>query len=220
MIGAEKCDIKSMNLSDANVTPVGPDAAVLTTKATVDGTCGGEKIPSPTTSASLYIRVGSEWKAAYHNETPIMDRNAPSPPAGAKKEEPKKETAAPASDPLTDSLMAVKKKGWDGWRTQDAKTLQETTAPEMGFVDVTGHATFSQADVIKMWTTGKCDIKSTGPVNGKATFSITPTVAILTYKGLADGTCEGEKLLDLWGTTIAIKDGDTWKAAYIFEAPV
>ena len=58
-----------------------------------------------------------------------------------------------------------------------------------------------------------------GPVNGKAT-SITPTVAILTYKGLADGTCEGEKLLDLWGTTIAIKDGDTWKAAYIFEAPV
>ena len=71
------------------------------------------------------IRVGSEWKAAYHNETPIMDRNAPSPPAGAKKEEPKKETAAPASDPLTDSLMAVEKKGWDGWRTQDAKTLQE-----------------------------------------------------------------------------------------------
>jgi hypothetical protein len=27
------------------------------------------------------------------------------------------------------------------------------------------------------------------------------------------------KLEPLWGTTVAIKDGDSWKAVYIFETP-
>ena len=217
MITDSKCEVKSYSLSEEKMTPVGPDAVVLTSKSTVDGTCDGQKIPSPSIAATLFVRSGSEWKAAYHNEVPIKDGKAPAPVA--KKETPAKPADAKPADALTDALMAIEKKGWDGWRTQDAKALQETTATDLGFVDASGKATFSQAEVIKMWTAGKCEIKSAGPTDGMAS-SISPTVAILTYKGNADGTCDGQKLQNLWGTSIFVKEGDMWKAAYIFETPM
>jgi hypothetical protein len=39
------CDIKSYALSETRVSPRGKQAALITYKATVDGTCGGRKIP-------------------------------------------------------------------------------------------------------------------------------------------------------------------------------
>src|ERR1700732_1217658 len=40
------CDIKSYSLSDERVSSRGRHAALITYKATVDGTCGGQKIPT------------------------------------------------------------------------------------------------------------------------------------------------------------------------------
>jgi hypothetical protein len=49
---------------------------------------------------------------------------------------------------------------------------------------------------------------------------ITKDAAILTFKGTAVGTCGDMKLEPLWGTTVAVKEGDVWKAVYIFETPM
>src|SRR5687767_2175683 len=47
MISEHKCDLKSFSLSEPHVTPAGADAAVLTYRATAEGTCEGDKLRSP-----------------------------------------------------------------------------------------------------------------------------------------------------------------------------
>jgi hypothetical protein len=48
---------------------------------------------------------------------------------------------------------------------------------------------------------------------------LSPTVALLNFKGSADGTCDGQKIMPLWGTNVYVKDGGTWKMAFGFETP-
>jgi ketosteroid isomerase-like protein len=257
-ISENKCEIKSHTLTEPKLTMAGPDAAVVTYKATVDGTCEGKKVPSPVTVASVFVRSGNEWKGAYHNEVMAMEPKGGDASADTNKgaatgtnkstsssetnkaaaDTEKKESAAPAkedtnkmssnsnaaapasgSDALTDAIMAVEKKGWEAWMKQDAKGLEETTAKDVTFVDVTGKVTVGQAAVIKEWTNGACKVTSVDVSDGKAT-EITKDVAILTYKGTAVGTCGDMKLEPLWGTTVAIKEGGLWKAVYIFETPI
>jgi ketosteroid isomerase-like protein len=262
-ISEHKCDFKSHTLSDPKITMAGADAAVLTYKATIDATCvddkgKSEKIPPTLTVASVYVRSGDTWKAAYHNEVALMEPPKPADgansnkpaankeSAGAEKKEvppppPPKEEKKPASnsanagantassnsnanatsgsDALTDAIMAVEKKGWESWMKQDAKALEETTSKDVAFVDAGGKATFGQAEVIKGWTNGECKVSSVNVSDGKASM-INADVAILTYKGTAVGTCGDMKLEPLWGTTVAIKEGNSWKAVYIFETPM
>jgi ketosteroid isomerase-like protein len=249
MITEGKCDVKSFSLSEGRVTPVGADAAVFTYKATADGTCEGKPIPSPVTAASVFVRSGDTWKAVYHNEVAIIAAPTPDPAAANKAAAPSADkkavtppppanddkaaanssasnsnssansnTAAPA-DALTDALMAVERKGWEAWKNQDVKAIEETVSADVAFIDITGKATFGKADVIKGWTDGSCKVSSVAISDGKAK-SITKDAAILNFKGTAVGTCGDMKLEPLWGTTVAIKEGDTWRAVYIFETPI
>ena len=243
MISENKCEVKSVSLSDPHITPAGPDVAVLTYKAAQDGTCDGQKLPANVTAATVFVRSGDTWKGAYHNEVPVMDvppatgdkkdpageekKESAAPPVPEKKEAPaansattSNTTAAPASgDGLTDALMAVEKKGWEGWMKKDAAILATTTGKDLTFVDVTGKATAGQDNVIKLWTDGTCKVSSVNVSDGEATM-IAPNVAILTFKGTAEGTCGTMKIEPIWGTTVAVKEGDTWKAVYIFETPI
>ena len=104
------CEIKSYALSDEQMKPLGNDAALITYKTTVDGTCGGQKVPANSWAASIYVRDGDKWKGAFHAEAPIVDpKAAPAKPAD-KKEAPKKDEAKPAApDAGTDALMRGRK---------------------------------------------------------------------------------------------------------------
>src|SRR5690349_19656535 len=74
MISENKEDVKNFTLSDPHVTPAGADTAILTYKATVEGTTDkGKTMPSPVRTAPVFVRSGSDWKAVYHNEVPIME---------------------------------------------------------------------------------------------------------------------------------------------------
>jgi hypothetical protein len=48
---------------------------------------------------------------------------------------------------------------------------------------------------------------------------LSPTVGILTFKGVADGTCYGQKVGPIWGTSVYVKDGDAWKWAFGINVP-
>ena len=269
-ISEHKCDVKSHSLSEPKITMAGADAAVVTYKATVDGTCTDEKgashkIPSPVTVASVFVRSGDTWKGAYHNETALMettpaegnsnaaasnkeaagskeaagaDKKAMPAPPPPKEEKPAAKPAANAantsansnaagnsnsatttSDALTDALMAVEKKGWEAWMKQDAKAMEETIGKDVSFVDPTGKLHFGKDAVLKEWTSGQCKVTSVDVSEGKASM-INADVAVLTYKGSPVGTCGDMKLSPIWGTTVAVKEGNTWKAVYIFETPV
>jgi len=213
------CEIKSYALSDEQMKPLGNDAALITYKTTVDGTCGGQKVPANSWAAGVYVRDGDKWKGAFHAEAPVVDpKAAPAMPA-VKEEAPKKDEAKPAArDADTDALVAVEKAVWEAWKEHDAKKLEDLTAEDISFVNIFGTYFATKADVIKDWTGPGCDIKSVSVTDGVGTM-LSPTVGILTHTGTADGTCFGQKVGSVWGTSVYVKDGDAWKWAFGINLP-
>ncbi len=213
------CEIKSYALSDEQMKPLGNDAALITYKTTVDGTCGGQKVPANSWAAGIYVRDGDTWKGAFHAEAPIVDpKAAPAMPA-VKEEAPKKDEAKPAApDAGTDALVAVEKAVWEAWKEHDAKKLEDLTAEDISFVNIFGTYFATKADAMKDWTGPGCDIKSVSVTDGAGTM-LSPTVGILTHTGTADGTCFGQKVGSVWGTSVYVKDGDAWKWAFGINLP-
>lgn len=213
------CDIKSYALSDEQMRPLGNDAALITYKTTVDGTCGGQKVPANSWAASIYARDGDTWKGAFHAEAPIVDPKAAPAKSAGKKEAPKKDEAKPAApDAGTDALMAAEKAVWEAWKEHDARELEDLTAKDISFVNIFGTYFATKADVIKDWTGPGCDIKSVRVTDGVGTM-LSPTVGILTHTGTADGTCFGQKVGSVWGTSVYVKEGDAWKWAFGINLP-
>lgn len=236
MIGSFKCDAKTWNIEDPQMSKVNDDTYVLTYKGTFDGTCAGAdgasmKLPSPTRAATIYVRDGDKWKGAFHSETLIIDPKSPPPPPAkqeAKKEAPKKdaETVAkeeankPKPGPNTDALVKLHTAGWEAFKAKDAKTFGDMISANMALVDPLGGYISGKDAVIKQWTeTMKCEgITKVSVADGFAT-ALSPTVEILTLKGTADGTCDGQKNGPLFQSAVYVKEGEAWKLAFMFESP-
>lgn len=241
MIGTFKCDVKSWSLDDSQMSSIDGDTYVLSYKGTFDGTCTGpdgkaQKIPSPVRAASVWVRNGDKWQGAFHGETLIVDPNAPpAPPPPAAKEEPKKDdakseekpaansnTAAPAKPTPganTEALVKIHTSGWEAWKAKDGKKLEEISSANLSIVDPVGRWISGRAAVVKGWIDMKCEgVNNVKIADGFAT-ALSPTVEVLTLKGAADGTCDGQKNGDLYQTAIYVKEGDAWKLAFMFEAP-
>jgi hypothetical protein len=69
----------------------------------------------------------------------------------------------------------------------------------------------NRAESIKAWSAdNKCEIKSTTLTDAKAV-SLNKDVSVLTYKGAADGTCEGQAVpTELYGAVYYNNNG-TWQ---------
>jgi hypothetical protein len=65
------CDVKSVNISDPFSVSLTADVAILLFKGTATGTCDGEKL-GPLYGATVYLKDGDAWKAAFITETPAM----------------------------------------------------------------------------------------------------------------------------------------------------
>jgi hypothetical protein len=213
------CEIKSYALSDEQMKPLGNDAALITYKTTIDGTCGGQKVPANSWAASVYVGDGGKWKGVFHAEAPVIDpKAAPAKPV-AKKEAPKKDEAKPADrDPGTDAMLAVEKTVWEAWKVHDAKKLEDLTARDISFINIFGTYLATKADALKNWSGAGCDVKSVS-VTDAAGRMLSPTVGILTFKGTADGTCYGQTVGPIWGTSVYVKDGNAWKWAFGINVP-
>jgi hypothetical protein len=120
------CDIKSYALSDEEISPLGENAALITHKTAVDGTCGGQKIPAMNWTASVYVRDGDKWQAIFHAQSAVVDPRATAP-IPERKQGPAKPTAR---DSQTDAILAVEREVWEAWREHDAKKIAGLTAEE------------------------------------------------------------------------------------------
>jgi len=260
MIADGGCDIKSSSMDEPQIAKIDNDTYVLSYRETIDGTCKNasgksEKLPSPARTVSVFIREGSSWKAAYHDQTQIIGAPATTADAAkteAKKEEPKKDEAkttdasaaktdaktaekkdekatankdadaAPASEPKpdanTDALVKLHTEGWDAFKNKDAKKFGELFSSNMSMVDAGGAWVSGKDAVIKFLTeTIKCEgITETKVEDGFAS-AVSPTVEILTLKGTANGTCNGQKNGPLYQTGVFVKEGDAWHLAFLFE---
>ncbi len=212
------CEIKSYALSDEQMRPLGNDAALITYKTTVDGTCGGQKVPANSWAAGVYVRDGDKWKGAFHAEAPIVDPKA-APAKPAQKEAPKKDDVKrAAADSGTDALVTAEKALWEAWKDHDAKKIEDLTAKEISFINIFGTYFATKADALKDWTSPGCDVTSVSVTDTTATM-LSPNVAILTFNGGADGTCFGQKVGPIWGTSVYVKDGDAWKWTFGINLP-
>lgn len=239
-IGGVKCDVKDgWKLEEPKISMVDADTYVLTYKGTFDGTCTIDgkttPIPSPSRAGTVWVRNGDKWQAVFHGENPIIDPKAP--PAAkpeARKEEPKKEEAKPADKPAsnsnsapaapgpaksanTDALVALEKSGWEAWKAKDAKKLDEISAKNMTILSSDG-SVMDRAAAIKFWAEMPCENVKTVDVKDGFGTDLSPTVAMLTFIGSADGTCMGQKNGSQDSMSIYVKEDGAWKLAFAFSA--
>lgn len=232
MIAGVRCDVKDgWTLDEPRLSKIDADTYVLTYRGTFDGTCtfGGrtDKAPSPVRAATVWVRSGEKWLAAFHGENPIFDPRATVvPPAetAARKEASIQDATtalddgpgAPTADPntaATAAMVAIETAVWEAWKARDAKVLEELTASDLAFVDIFGNITSGKAETIRFWTEHQCEVKNARVAEGSGTF-LSATVAILTFKGVLEGTCGGQKFPLIHGTSVYTRDGEAWKLAF------
>ena len=68
-MAGSQCEVKSYELSDIKVTFLDSSAALITYKATQDGTCAGQALPATVWASSAYVKRGGRWLAASHQES-------------------------------------------------------------------------------------------------------------------------------------------------------
>ncbi len=217
-ITEDPCDIKSFSFSDEQLTPAGDDAAILTLRSSVDGTCGGEKIQSQSWVATVYVRSQTQWKAAYHNEIPIPDPNAkPAVPVAKTSGKIEPGTDTKPADTATEALLAVEKKGWEAWRDRDANTLDQLAGNDLILIDLSGQR-FEKTGAIKTWTESQCEIAGF-TLSEPAGVSLTKDAGLLLFKGTADGRCDGRELSPIWQTSVYVRQGESWKYVMVIQTP-
>jgi Domain of unknown function (DUF4440) len=213
------CNIKSYALSDEQISPLGKSGALITHKTSVDGTCGGHKIPAITWTASVYARDGDKWQAIFHAQAAVVDPKAtatiPVDEKAARQEGNAKPTAR---DPHTDAILAIERAVWEAWREHDGKKLGDLTASHISFINIFGTHFATKADALKDWSGAGCDVKSVSLTDAAATM-LSPTVGILTFKAAADGTCFGQKVGPVWSSSVYVKYGDVWKWSFGINLP-
>ena len=207
-MGTTNCKINSYSWSDEQMNMIGADVAVLTFKADQDYICDGKKGPTPTWSASVYVREGDKWRNQFYVENPVVDPKAAPPPAK------KGETASPETKPdaLTDTLMAVEKQGWEAWKTRDVKGVESVMAKDFVYFSGTGRR--DRAASIKGWSEPKCEGLGYTFLEPKAV-QLAPDVALVTYKANATGKCDGVAVAPtLWVASFDIKEDGAWKNVF------
>jgi ketosteroid isomerase-like protein len=213
------CDIRSYRLSDERVSSRGKHAALITYKATVDGTCGGQKIPANSWAAGVYVRDGGQWKAAFHAQAAVVNPEVPPVKPiyqdGVRGDDTAKPTAPDAG---TGTLLAIEEAVWEAWKDHDAKRLSDLMAEDISFINIFGTYLANKADALKNWSGTGCDVKSVGVTDAAATM-LSPTVGVLTFRATADGTCFGQKVGPIWGSSIYVKYGDAWKWTFGINVP-
>jgi Domain of unknown function (DUF4440) len=214
------CEIASYALSDEQMRPLGKDAALLTHKLTVDGTCGGQKVPTVSWTASVYVRDGDKWRGVFHAEAPVVDPQSVSTGPAAQQTAAGKVAATPAPPGVTtDAMFALEKTLWEAWRTHDGKTMADLTANEISFINIFGTYFPNKAAALKDWTGTGCDIGSVSVTDATSTM-LSPRAGILTFNATADGTCYGSQVHSgIWGTSVYVKDGDVWRWVFGINLP-
>jgi len=208
------CDVNNFSFSEEQMTPLGADAALLTYKATQDAKCGGKVLPAGVWAATFLVRSGDKWKAAFHAEAAIVDPKA----ATAKKAEKKDVAEADAVETGSDGILTIEKEVWEAWKDHDGQRIDELTTKEISFINIFGTHFATKADALKDWTSPGCDVKSVSISDARGT-TLSPDVRFLTFMGRADGTCFGQKVGPIWGTSVYIKEGETWKWTFGINLP-
>jgi hypothetical protein len=113
-------------------------------------------------------------------------------------------------------LIATEKKLWEGWKNKDAKPFNANLSADSVMIGDSGVA--GKNDAIKEVTGTACEVKSFELSDFKVTF-LNSSTALLTYKGVADGTCGGTAIPTVWASSVYVNRGGRWLNASHQETP-
>jgi hypothetical protein len=208
------CEIVSYQISDTQVSRLTPQAAVITHKTTVGGSCGKDPLPNATWTATGYVLEGTQWKAVFRAGSAIVDP--------AKLPKPRLDTTAgdrPVShDANTEAMLGREQAIWDAWKDRDAKRLDALTPQEIQFIDIFGTHTGTRAATLSAWSGQGCAVKSFQLADARASM-FTPDFGILTLYATADGSCYGQPLIPIWTSSFYVRRGDTWVWSFGINIP-
>src|SRR6202011_2737058 len=118
----------------------------------------------------------------------------------------------------TDAMLAAERAVWEAWRAHDAKKLADLTARDISFINIFGVYLATKTDAMQDWSGTYCDVKSVSLTDAMGTM-LSPTLGILTFKAAADGTCYGQKVGPVWGTSVYVKSAAVWKWTFGINLP-
>ncbi len=122
--------------------------------------------------------------------------------------------AKPAEDPK-EAVIALETKAHEAWKAKDGKFFEEMLADN--FV---GNGSYKdKAGLVKSISENPCEVKDV-KLDDPQTVNLTADAVLLTEKVVSDYTCEGKAgLSPTWATTVFVKSGDGWKAAFHQSLP-
>jgi hypothetical protein len=125
-------------------------------------------------------------------------------PATTAKPKPRMSKAA-----LLKKLSANETALWNAWKNKDSKPFQNWLAADGVMIGESGVGT--KKDVTDMMANSPCDIKSFTLSDWKLTM-VDADVAMITYKGVADGTCSGQPVQPVWASSLWVMRKGKWVA--------
>ena len=208
------CKIVSYQISDPQVSRLTPEAAVITHKTTVDGSCDGDRLPNAGWTATGYVLEGAQWKAVFRAGSAIID------PAKLPKRTLDTTTGGrPVShDVNTEAMLSREQAIWDAWKDRDAKRLDALVPQEIQFIDIFGTHIGTRAAAISAWSGRGCDVKSFQLADARATM-FNPDFGILTLYATVDGTCFGQPVIPVWTSSFYVRRGETWVWSFGINIP-
>jgi hypothetical protein len=208
------CKIFSYQISDSEVTRLTPEVAVITHKTTVDGSCGENRLPNASWTATAYVLEGARWKAVFRAGSAIVD-----PVRLPKRTVDTTAAARPVShDANTEAMLSREQAIWDAWKDRDAKRLDALVPQEIQFIDIFGTHIGTRAETLSAWSGRGCDVKSFRLADARATM-FTPDFGILTLYATVDGSCFGQPVIPIWTSSFYVRRGDTWVWSFGINIP-
>lgn len=117
------------------------------------------------------------------------------------------------------TLLNLEKNLWEAFKNGDTKPFEERMTA--GFVDLSGPAPTQRPEFLKMVSAKTCTLNSYQvDDNAAELLKAGKDAAVLYYKVSMDGACGEQKMpSSMWASTVWVKDGGKWKAAFHQESP-
>jgi hypothetical protein len=131
-------------------------------------------------------------------------QDATASPSPSPKPKPRMSKAA-----LLKKLQANETALWTAFKDKDVKPFQMWLTPDAIMIGDQGVGT--KADLMKMLPTMPCEIKSFTLSDWKLTMA-DPDDAVITYKGVTDGTCAGKPIPPVWASSLWTMRKGKWLA--------
>ena len=129
----------------------------------------------------------------------------------------KSSKAQPTPGPTVESLSAQEKTLWEGFKNKDTKPFEKTLAPDA--IEVNARGIDDRASIIRNIGSANCSIKSVA-LDGFKLMKVDADAVLLTYKGTANGTCDGKAFAPVYASTLWVKRGEKWMPLFHQETEI